>query len=319
MTTILGFTSDTNVSPRDIFAELEQDDLTLGFETVEAARRAYNKLRLHRWRHGPKSIVIRWPKYGLALRVTTQEREAARRAEVAKVVELERFDRTWPATLRHLGKELQVGLPGVGEKGDVQDFLMFVGSSYYPTVKDFVGEAALLGVSKRIGLIPSDMQVGRSRVFLAHEGPGGLITCPVCKGGEDRFDCKRCRGMGAAREHIIFGFFSVSGIDLIVRDEDIDALADKIARTDVRQVTVSEAVLEPARGCGHRKVGGMYLVSSPADGITVFREPIAYLGRHFLGIKRYDLVHTDQTTRRRSGGSSPPLPIAPALSQRREG
>jgi hypothetical protein len=46
--------------------------------------------------------------------------------------------------------------------------LIWVGSKFYPTTKDFQKEAAAMGLSRRINSIPNDFVIGETFVFLAH-------------------------------------------------------------------------------------------------------------------------------------------------------
>lgn len=55
-----------------------------------------------------------------------------------------------------------------------KDYLMWVGTKFYPTYHDFANEAAEQGLCKRIGKIPNNMIPGKSRLFLTHdEGVSG--------------------------------------------------------------------------------------------------------------------------------------------------
>jgi hypothetical protein len=46
--------------------------------------------------------------------------------------------------------------------------LLWVGEHFYPTIEDFSLEAAKLGISKRISVVPRDFEVGVTWVLLAH-------------------------------------------------------------------------------------------------------------------------------------------------------
>jgi len=54
---------------------------------------------------------------------------------------------------------------------DPQDelaYIMLVGAGNYPTPQDFMNEARIMGVSKRIPFIPKDLELGKTVVYLAH-------------------------------------------------------------------------------------------------------------------------------------------------------
>ncbi|MBA7711430.1 hypothetical protein ES703_120393 [subsurface metagenome] len=54
---------------------------------------------------------------------------------------------------------------------DPQDepaYIMLVGAGNYKTPQDFLGEAHLMGISKRIPFIPKELELGKTVVYLAH-------------------------------------------------------------------------------------------------------------------------------------------------------
>ncbi len=125
-----------------------------------------------------------------------------------------------------------------------QDILIWVGTKFYPTIAKFVEEATRLGCSRRLPMIRElDDRIipGETKCFLAHD------------------EGKRGHGR-------IFGYFVISRIEVIVQDEQhqeemrkqIGQLADD---GKVTYVPAAVAAKEPARGCGHRVVGGVYAVS----------------------------------------------------------
>lgn len=63
------------------------------------------------------------------------------------------------------------------------DLMMWVGTSYYPTIEDFIEEAEEMDVSKRVGHPPVNIRLGSSLLFLAHDEG-------------HRKDCAKCRGTG---------------------------------------------------------------------------------------------------------------------------
>jgi len=75
------------------------------------------------------------------------------------------------------------------------DIVMFVGTKFYPTADSFIKEAFNLGCAKRVSMLPGEIMPGKSRCFLAHDEG---------KKGQGR----------------IFGFFVISGVDIILDDEE---------------------------------------------------------------------------------------------------
>jgi len=51
---------------------------------------------------------------------------------------------------------------------DGEHALLWVGVRFYPTPIDFVSEAGVLGISKRISCLPRWFRVGQTTVYLAH-------------------------------------------------------------------------------------------------------------------------------------------------------
>ena len=159
--------------------------------------------------------------------------------------------------------------PGAIEKFieavSMQDYLLWVGWTSYPTIKEFVKEANELGVSRRISKIPVGMVLGKTRVFLAHDE-------------------------GETGDAVILGYYVPTKIELIVFDQttEVEPKLKKI----VTPVTLDEASVEPLRGCGRREdVDALYLIS---DGVVTFDKPRDYNdiiredARRFRGIKKID-------------------------------
>lgn len=117
------------------------------------------------------------------------------------------------------------------------DLLMWVGSSFY-TIESFIKEANRYGVCKKVNGIPSDITVGKSRVFLVHD------TSNKEKAAKKR---------GVPR---IFGYFTIQSI-LVVGAKDI------AEREGIKIQRVAEAEIGSfgKRGCGLLQIGGVYLVS----------------------------------------------------------
>lgn len=53
-------------------------------------------------------------------------------------------------------------------------FVMLVGEKFYPRPQDFLNEAVIMGVSKKVAFIPRELEVGKTMIFLAH-----LRACEV--------------------------------------------------------------------------------------------------------------------------------------------
>jgi hypothetical protein len=46
--------------------------------------------------------------------------------------------------------------------------LLWIGAGFYPTATDFMAEAEVMGVSRRVTAVPRGFELGKTWVFLAH-------------------------------------------------------------------------------------------------------------------------------------------------------
>lgn len=153
--------------------------------------------------------------------------------------------------------------PVAGEEPIGNDILMWIGYAGYPTIEDFVSEADRRGISKRISRVPKNLELGKTRVFLAHDE-------------------------GVKGDAVIFGYFTVEKVEVLVEEEkDLDERLFGIAVP----VLLSTSIVEPERGGGHREEpGAIYLVRYKDDvtlpdedgrvdvtgGLITFDEPRDY-------------------------------------------
>jgi hypothetical protein len=125
----------------------------------------------------------------------------------------------------------------MSEEQKAPDLVMWVGTKFYPTIDSYVVEAMNLGCCKRVPILPSDVVPGKSRVFLAHDEG---------KKGQGR----------------IFGFFLMSGVEVILDDPDkIAKYQREYENLNIKAVSSVQANTEPRRLCGQRSYGATYLVS----------------------------------------------------------
>jgi hypothetical protein len=120
---------------------------------------------------------------------------------------------------------------------NVPDIVLWVGHSFYPTADDYIKEAMNLGCSKRVPNLPEDVVPGKSRVFLAHD------------------DGQKGHGK-------IFGFFTLSGVEVILDDAArIQQYEEQYKSLNLQIISTVQAANEPKRLCGQRYGGAFYLVS----------------------------------------------------------
>lgn len=178
------------------------------------------------------------------------------------------------------------------------DLLMCVGDRFYPTAEEFITEAEKFGCSRRIAKYPLKAVVGKSRMFLAHDGGRDCPNCPVGEAKIWRAKHKECAGVGCAGcsegtvmkpvggrkpklvvkkgtkgtmvceecgtpfPHLlsVFAWFPIDRVELI--GEDLKGTIDS-SDMDVHVIPKDAVVKEPLRGCGRRKIGALYVVSRP--------------------------------------------------------
>ena len=139
-----------------------------------------------------------------------------------------------------------------GQVNEAPDLLMWVGKGFYPTIDSYIVEGMNLGCAKRIANLPDDVVPGKSRCFLAHDE-------------------------GKKGQGVIFGFFVISGVEVILDDEaKIEEYKSRHSQLNVRQVTSTQVASEPRRLCGQRVYGAAYLVSeSDMDKVWEAAEPLS--------------------------------------------
>ena len=178
-----------------------------------------------------------------------------------------------------------------------QDYLMWVGKWAYPTPEDFIAEASVMGASKRVAMIPGELELGKSRVWLVHD---------TARTGRDPVTKLVRKNTGK-----IFGFFVASHVDYVVDDiEMVKTVAEKHKGLPIRQITSKMLEQEDVRGCGYRREG-LYLVGEYSEtdmaylieaakgltdkadirgGLVVLRQYVDYHyeNRKFRGFKKFD-------------------------------
>lgn len=165
----------------------------------------------------------------------------------------------------------------------VTDYLMWVGSIYYPTVDVFIREAKKKGISKRLGHLPYGLTPGRSKIFLAHDD--GLV------------------GKG-----FIFGYFIPDRLEFLAEDE-----ADIPYGIFDRVEWISSWQDEEERECGLRE-SGIYAtciareedesIPHPKGKVVFFDQPRSLKAfdpgrKHFRGLLAIpygdDVINADES------------------------
>lgn len=153
-------------------------------------------------------------------------------------------------TMKNLSKKL-----AKTQTPEYSDFLMWVGSVYYPTADDFIQEANVRGVCKRLGKVPTDLLAQfaegsnvKTRIFLAHDD-------------------------GVVGEGFIFGYFTPTELQYIYRDSE-EEIPYTIAPF-ATPVPIDSIADEDPRECGERFEGAYAVTLTRAikTDFVVFDQP----------------------------------------------
>jgi hypothetical protein len=96
--------------------------------------------------------------------------------------------------------------------------LLWIGEMYYKTPADFMLEAMVQGISRRVAFVPKGFKVGESWVLLAHVRAGG----PKVPG--------------------VFGMFKPRAIEIVCRGDETEKEVDDYIARGLTPVVVSNAV-----------------------------------------------------------------------------
>jgi len=126
--------------------------------------------------------------------------------------------------------------------------LLWIGEQFYKTPGDFIAEADRLGVSRRIGAIPRQFEIGKTWVLLAHSrairrecSPCLRIIVEGTEGAPSK-KCKSCKGTGIAWEPGIFRMFKPTAIEYVVKDTDEENKLNQMILRGITPVQVERAI-----------------------------------------------------------------------------
>lgn len=124
--------------------------------------------------------------------------------------------------------------------------LLWIGEKFYPTPDDFMEEAQIQGVSRRITAVPKDFVVGKTHVAFAHrkgivkycahpdvERTGDMLT------DEQVASCPDCHGEGHIYLQAIVGVFHPTRIEYIVKDGDSEEKLESMEKRGISLVRLS--------------------------------------------------------------------------------
>jgi hypothetical protein len=125
--------------------------------------------------------------------------------------------------------------------------LIWIGEQHYKTPREFMVEAARMGVSRRITAVPREFVIGETWVLLGHR-KAIEKACPDCGDGVADPECPVCEGEGFIFIPGVITAFKPSAVEYVVKgdetDEEVEAL-EKRGLTPVKVINEeSQAALE---------------------------------------------------------------------------
>lgn len=121
-----------------------------------------------------------------------------------------------------------LGIPGLDPGHDgVRAGLLWIGESFYPTPRDFIEEAAAMGVSRRIAKVPKGFVVGETFVFMGHRK--GKLPTRLAIGEESEF------------RPAIVSVFRPTAIEYVVTGDETDEELAKLQARGIEPVKVIPA------------------------------------------------------------------------------
>lgn len=141
------------------------------------------------------------------------------------------------------------------KEGDIFG-LLWVGKRYY-TTESFVQEAIAMGISKRIAQIPNKLELGKTRILIAHpdavtnicpryNNPVGMNTCDACSWSEE------CEVKTNPTAPGIFYSFVAQRVEMMItkgQSEDKEYI-EKLKKRGIKPVIVDADQCGDGKGIG---------------------------------------------------------------------
>lgn len=121
----------------------------------------------------------------------------------------------------------------IGRMGDA--LLIWVGTKFYPTARDFVREANEKGVSRRITAVPRGFELGRTYVMLAHNKT--FIHMPDISNG-------KIESLKPPTDKAIFSVFRPDRIEYVCKGTESPEELDKLVGRGLTPVRVVKDIEE---------------------------------------------------------------------------
>lgn len=123
--------------------------------------------------------------------------------------------------------------------------LVWIGGKFYPKPEDWTKEAAELGVSRRIPMVPKDFVAGKTWIWVAHRKTIAK-RCPHC--WEDvkqalvketkRVPCAFCEDTGTIHTPGVFHMFKPTAIEYVVKGDETDDELERMVKRGITPVKI---------------------------------------------------------------------------------
>ena len=142
------------------------------------------------------------------------------------------------------------GCPASGRLGKAG--LLWIGSKFYPTPKDWSIEAQRMGVSRRIPAVPKDFVLGETWVLVAHRECITRrcdcgVSCPNALNPNETVmvpdeSCPKCHGAGEHPVPGVFHLFKPTAIQYVVKGDETAEDLEKLVRRGLTPVKVEPMI-----------------------------------------------------------------------------
>jgi hypothetical protein len=200
------------------------------------------------------------------------------------------------------------------------NYEMWIGNKFYSR-ESYIAEAKKMGASKKIGWIPHDLEIGKTRVYLISDmtelqrktyydevrkrnqishSVAAKINKNLSEGEEPARPVRTGFGPLPRGDPFVFGYFIVNGIVYVTKPEF--KMSSLLTQRGVKPyiMTKGDFGTNDERGCGSLQDDSIYLISeesiekikelhsSPdlySKNVHTFEYPIPYVGKRFRGIQ----------------------------------
>lgn len=128
--------------------------------------------------------------------------------------------------------------------------LLWIGTQHYQTARDYMKEAATMGLSRRLTAVPKRFEAGKTQVYLAHRQ--AIIESCTCTmeetGGQGQKGCSSCGGKGWIGRPGIFTSFRPTHVEKVVDRDTPEEECEQLRKRGIDPVIVVQRPENGAEG-----------------------------------------------------------------------